>query len=209
MIKHKAGSQASSPSSRNHCSRKSTFSDGAALLVTPEASLADLHPRLEDGKKVVLEKFRPNIVVDGLEAWGDDFWAEFMVSRTATRIILTANCARCTSINVDLEKGKMGEGESGKLLKKMMRDRRVDSGNKWSPIFGRYGFPLAEAEIKVGDEVVVSRRNAEHTVWSESDFLFERSSKLTSSRWCDAATCKVGRLTSYFFGTISGFLGRN
>ena len=172
------------------------FSDGAALLVTSESSLADLHPRLEDGAKVVLEKFRPNIVVDGLEAWDEDFWAELMVSRTGMRIILTVNCARCISINVDLEKGKMGEGGSGKLLKKMMRDWRVDTGSKWSPIFGRYGFPLEEAEIKVGDEVVVSRRNEEHTVWSELTFMFARSLELTYSRWSDTPTCEVGELTS-------------
>ena len=142
------------------------FSDGAALLVTSEASLEDLHPRL-GGEPAVLEKFRPNIVVDGLGAWDEDFWGELTVFPLDVRIVLTANCSRCTSINVDLDKGRMGEGESGKMLKKMMKDRRVDTGSKWSPIFGRYGFPTKGGEIRVGDEVHVSRRNDEHTVWSE------------------------------------------
>jgi len=142
------------------------FSDGAPLLLTSESSLTDLHPRL-GGEKAVLEKFRPNIVVDGEgKAWDEDFWGEVTVVRTGLSIVLTANCARCTSINVDLEKGRMADGESGKLLKKMMRDRRIDVGNKWSPIFGRYGFPTRGGEIEVGDEVVVSRRNKEHTVWN-------------------------------------------
>jgi uncharacterized protein YcbX len=148
------------------------FSDTAALLVNSEASLEELHPRLGDGEKVILEKFRPNIVVDGEGAWDEDYWAELTLVGNGVKIILTDNCTRCTSINVDLEKGKMGEGESGKLLKKMMRDRRVDTGDKWSPVFGRYGFPVAEAEIKVGDEVVVSRRNKEHTVSSELGISF-------------------------------------
>ena len=144
------------------------FSDGAALLVTSEASLADLHPRLPDGEEAVHEKFRPNIVVDGEgRAWDEDYWGELTISPSSIRIVLTSNCARCTSINVDLEKGKMGEGESGKLLKKLMRDRRVDKGNKWSPIFGRYGFPTQAGEVRVGDRVLISRRNEEHTVWSE------------------------------------------
>ena len=142
------------------------FSDGAALLVTSEASLTDLHPRL-GGEKAVLEKFRPNIVVDGTTERDEDFWGELTLPRLGTRIILTANCSRCTSINVDLDKGRMGEGESGKLLKKMMRDRRVDVGNKWSPIFGRYGFPTQAGEVRVGDEVTISKRNGAHTVWSE------------------------------------------
>jgi len=48
-----------------------------------------------------------------------------------------------------------------------MRDRRVDVGNKWSPIFGRYGFPTQAGEVRVGDEVTISKRNGAHTVWSE------------------------------------------
>lgn len=142
------------------------FSDGAAVLVASEASLNDLHLRLE-GEKAVMEKFRPNIIVDGTKAWDEDYWAELLITRLGVKIILTSNCARCVSINVDLDKGRMGEGPSGSLLKKMMRDRRVDPGNKWEPIFGRYGFPTNGGEIKVGDEVVVGIRNEQRTVWSE------------------------------------------
>jgi uncharacterized protein YcbX len=105
------------------------FSEGAALLVTSASSIQDLHPRLPDGEQVILEKFRPNIVIDGDGTpWAEDYWAELTVPRLGGRIILTSNCARCRSINVDLDKGKMGEGESGKLLKKLMKDRRIDPG---------------------------------------------------------------------------------
>lgn len=145
------------------------FSDVAPILLVSESSLEDLHPRL-GGERAVLEKFRPNIVVDGelKEAWDEDFWGEVKIGKMGLTIVLTGNCARCRSINVDLDKGRMGEGESGKLLKKMMKDRRVDIGNKWEPVFGRYGFPIHGGEIRVGDEVVVSRRNTKHTVDSES-----------------------------------------
>jgi uncharacterized protein YcbX len=147
------------------------FSNNAALLLTSESSLSDLHPLL-NGEKAVLEKFRPNVVVDGEgKAWDEDFWGEVTIARMGLRIVLTANCARCTSINVDLERGRMGDGESRSLLKKMMRDRRIDVGNRWSPIFGRYGFPIQGGEIRVGDEIVVSRRNKEHTVWSEFCYI--------------------------------------
>ena len=143
------------------------FSDGAPLLLTSESSLEDLHPRL-GGEKVIHEKFRPNIIVDGEGVpWDEDYWAEVKLVKNGLRIVLVANCSRCTSINVDLDKGQMGKGESGKLLKKMMKDRRIDKGDKWSPIFGRYGFPTHGGEIKVGDEVVVSRRNKEHTIAGE------------------------------------------
>lgn len=167
------------------------FSDGAAILVVSEASLDDLHPRL-GGEKAVIEKFRPNIVVDGTKAWDEDFWAELTNNSLGVRILLTSNCARCTAINVDLEKGRMGEGESGKLLKKMMHDRRIDVGNKWSPIFGRYGFPTQHAEIRVGDDLVVSVRNQEHTVWSKCQ-IFEGLNISNIVRWCHAPPCNIQR----------------
>jgi hypothetical protein len=167
------------------------FSDGAAILLASEASLEDLHPRL-GGEKAVLEKFRPNIVADGEgKAWDEDFWGEVKIGKLGLRIVLTANCARCTSINVDLDKGRMGEGESGKLLKKMMKDRRIDPGKKWEPIFGRYGFPTQGGEIRVGDEVVVSKRNKDHTIWSE--FCCTNNLSLADGdRWSDASAYSCG-----------------
>lgn len=145
-----------------------TFSDGAPLLVVSEASLEALHPLLGGEEKVVLEKFRPNIVVSDpdLKAWDEDYWSSLSIPTSNIKIVLTSNCARCTSINVDLSTGRMGTNSSGSLLKKMMKERRVDPGNKWEPIFGRYGFPVAGGEVKVGDEVVVERAE-EKAVWSE------------------------------------------
>lgn len=52
------------------------------------------------------------------------------------------------------------------MLKKLNTDRRVDPGSKWSPVFGRYSFVHPHSDghvINVGDDVVVSRRNAEKT----------------------------------------------
>lgn len=140
----------------------------------------------------MLEKFRPNLVVDGEGvAWDEDFWGEVKVVRDGLSIVLTSNCARCTSINVDLDRGRMGEGESGSLLKKMMKDRRVDLGHKWTPIFGRYGFPTHGGEIKVRDEVVVSKSNKEHIVWSEC-CCANNPSFADDDRWSDASayTCR-------------------
>ena len=80
-------------------------------------------------------------------AYDEDYWAALTVSNSAraekgsqAQILLTANCGRCSSINVDYHTGKTAEGDDGMVLKKMMKDRRVDPGNKHSPIFGRYGF---------------------------------------------------------------------
>lgn len=144
-----------------------TFTCVAAYLIATEASVDDVTRRLPLGEKMDVRKFRPNIVIDGEEPFDEDFWGEITVNnQDAPRFTLTGNCGRCVSINVDYKTGRRGTGQSGNVLKTLMRDRRVDLGNKWSPIFGRYGFlEKEEAEIWVGDEVAVTKRLDERCVW--------------------------------------------
>ncbi|KAI1755581.1 MOSC domain-containing protein [Xylaria castorea] len=165
-----------------------TFNEAAPFLVTSKASLRDVSDRLPDGEEMDMRRFRPNIVVDGdskapekeeLKAWEEDYWAELSVTRGTGeehRLALTANCGRCISINIDYDMGRPSEGEPGIVLKKLMADRRVDDGNKWSPIFGRYAF-LAPGEsqggdgdgvveIAVGDEIHVTKRLDDRDSWA-------------------------------------------
>lgn len=169
------------------------FNECAPFLITSRASLRDVSTRLEGGMDMI--KFRPNIVVDDnndadssgsgsgscsdpLPAWDEDYWSEVQIAGGRCRLALTANCARCASINVDYATGRPAHGDQGNALKKLMKDRRVDTGNKWSPIFGRYAFMLRASEkgnlagggsaspnIQVGDEVTVTKRNNSRDVW--------------------------------------------
>ncbi|KAG8167865.1 hypothetical protein KVR01_003554 [Diaporthe batatas] len=142
-----------------------TFTCVAPYLVATETSLNDVSSRLPPGEEMDIRKFRPNIVVEGEGPFDEDYWGELEVEN-GVRLSLTGNCGRCVSINVDYTTGKPGTGESGKVLKKLMKDRRVDKGNKYSPVFGRYGFLQAErAEIQVGGDVVVTKRLEERCVW--------------------------------------------
>ena len=145
-----------------------TFTCVAAYLITTEASVDDVSGRLPPGEEMEMRKFRPNIVVDGEGPYDEDFWGEIEVGGGGggARFVLTGNCGRCLSINVDYNTGRPGTGESGNVLRKLMKDRRVDLGNKWSPVFGRYGFLIdEEADIQVGDEVTVTKRMQERRVW--------------------------------------------
>ncbi|KAJ5368828.1 uncharacterized protein N7496_008588 [Penicillium cataractarum] len=152
------------------------FADCAPFLVISQTSVENVSGRLAGEEEVDLTKFRPNIVISGAEtAFEEDFWAELEVGNSPTsstvRLLLTGNCVRCQSLNVDFSTGKMGIGESGSVLKKLMKDRRVDKGAKFSPVFGRYSFLGREGAgevVKVGDGVRVSRRSEEHTVTGES-----------------------------------------
>lgn len=147
------------------------FNDCAPFLVITEESAADVSTRLPDGVDVDITKFRANIILkNSSSAFVEDFWAELTFGDD-TRIILTANCGRCTSLNIDYSTGKLGTGRDGAVFKLLSKDRRVDPGNKYSPVFGRYGFVSTRSEgrvLQVGDEVVVSRRNEERTKFCKS-----------------------------------------
>ncbi|KAK3687111.1 hypothetical protein LTR37_019141 [Vermiconidia calcicola] len=144
------------------------FADCAPYLVVSSKSMDDVHSRLSEGEEFDIIKFRPNVIVSGAEQpWEEDYWAELTVGGQA-KLECEHNCPRCVSINIDYNTGAQGTGETGAMLKKLSKDRRVDPGMKWSPIFGRYTFVHPESEgqgIKVGDEVVVSRKNTDHTAF--------------------------------------------
>ncbi|KAJ5151033.1 uncharacterized protein N7482_010285 [Penicillium canariense] len=150
------------------------FADCAPFLVISQTSVENVSARLTGGEEMDGTKFRPNIVVSGVEsAFEEDFWAELGVGTGGNvRLLLTGNCVRCQSLNVDFQTGKMGVGESGTVLKKLMKDRRVDKGARFSPVFGRYSF-LGRGSVgqrmRVGDEVQVLRRASEYTVTGEVD----------------------------------------
>lgn len=159
-----------------------TFADVAPYLVVTEESLKDVSERLPAGMEMDITKFRPNIVLSGsTAAYDEDFWAGLNITcnkdtpqkeNDYTQIVLTQNCARCVSINIDYSTGTQALDESGSVLKKLMKDRRVDSGAKYSPIFGRYGFLETKlssgSTIAIGDEIVVCRRNEERTKFGRS-----------------------------------------
>ena len=156
------------------------FTDLAALLVITEESLQDVSSRFATANEVDVTKFRPNIVLSGsAKEYDEDYWGGLQVvpgehqdatGHNTIEIVLTQNCGRCQSLNVDYNTGQFGKGELGSMLKKLMKDRRVDPGNKYSPVFGRYGF-LKPSDAKdgyiicIGDEVQVSKRIEERTTF--------------------------------------------
>ncbi|EXJ88354.1 hypothetical protein A1O1_05284 [Capronia coronata CBS 617.96] len=149
------------------------FNDIAHYLVVTKESNDQVSSRFANGQVMDVTKFRPNIVVSGSSGpFAEDYWAEltFTVSdNTRVKMPLTANCYRCQSITVDYATGKPCEGDQGQVWKKLNKDRRVDKGAKYSPVFGRYGFCSTPTDlgkaIHVGAEAFVTKCNAEHTVF--------------------------------------------
>ncbi|EXA36668.1 hypothetical protein FOQG_11782 [Fusarium oxysporum f. sp. raphani 54005] len=152
----------------SHPPERLAFNDLAHYLVVTEESNNEVSSRLDEGCSMDITKFRPNIVVRGAsKAFAEDFWGELTFAG-GTRMPLTANCYRCQSITVDYNTGKTATDDRGTVWKKLNKDRRVDKGAKWSPVFGRYGFCYGEATSKsltVGQRVDVTRINTQRTTF--------------------------------------------
>jgi uncharacterized protein YcbX len=77
------------------------FADGFPFLVTNQASLDELNGQLADqGHPAVgMKRFRPNIVLQGLPAYDEDYLAGWHTE--ALRFAFVKACARCPIPNID------------------------------------------------------------------------------------------------------------
>ncbi len=107
---------------------ENAFADGFPLLVTSTASLAELNRRLlEVGEQpVTMARFRPNLVLDGLEAHGEDHLDEITIQSDEgpVRLRLVKPCARCPIPDVDPITAETGH-QVGDVLLTYRADARL------------------------------------------------------------------------------------
>jgi uncharacterized protein len=84
------------------------FSDGYPILVIGAESLRDLNGRLQGAGRAALpmNRFRPNIVIDGIEAFEEDYVETFRLGEAVLKPVKP--CPRCPMPSIDQEKGEYG-----------------------------------------------------------------------------------------------------
>ena len=104
------------------------FADGFPLLVVGEASLAELNQRLAAAghAAVGIERFRPNIVLAGLQAHDEDRLHELRIATAEGEVVLrlVKPCPRCPIPNIDPDTAVPGH-EPGDTLAGYRADPRV------------------------------------------------------------------------------------
>ena len=78
------------------------FADGFSFLLASCASLDDLNHRL--ASPLPMNRFRPNIVVSGGEAFQEDRWKRIRIDAIAFAVVKP--CARCVTTTVDQQTGE-------------------------------------------------------------------------------------------------------
>jgi uncharacterized protein YcbX len=89
------------------------FPDGYPILVCNQASLADLNTRLP--APIPMERFRPNIVLEGLAPWAEDRIATLEIGPVTLRLVKP--CTRCTIPSIDQQSGEPGTDPTPALKK--------------------------------------------------------------------------------------------
>jgi len=129
-----------------------SFADGYPVLIANTASLRALNKHIEaaGGDAITMKRFRPNIVIDGDEAWDEDRWKQIRIGDVI--LDLVKPCTRCITTTIDQVTGvKMGK-EPLKTLRarRLSKDPAIDG-----VLFGWNAVPRQLGRMGVGDEVVV------------------------------------------------------
>ncbi|MFE7095361.1 MOSC domain-containing protein [Streptomyces erythrochromogenes] len=125
-----------------------SLADGYPLLLTTLASLDALNSLIAQGDHpeegpLPMNRFRPNVVVSGAEAWAEDGWQRIAIGDSLFRG--AKECGRCVVTTTDQRTAERGR----EPLKTLARHRRIGK----SLAFGRLLVPLEPGTLHVGDEV--------------------------------------------------------
>jgi uncharacterized protein YcbX len=108
---------------------ENAFADGFPILVASTAGLAEFNRRLvaQGQDAVTMARFRPNLVLDGLDAHGEDSLADivFDTDDGPVHLRLVKPCARCSIPDVDPATGEPGHAV-GDVLASYRADARMN-----------------------------------------------------------------------------------
>ncbi len=125
-----------------------SFADAYPFLLIGEAALADLNTRL--AQPVPMNRFRPNLVVGGGEAYDDDTWEDFQIGSVAFRAVRgSGRCVMTTIDQTSATKNPVGEPL------RTLATYRQDEGNA---MFGQNVTGPGSGWLRVGDAVTVLSR---------------------------------------------------
>ena len=122
---------------------QSRFVDLAPILLTNEASLAELNHRLPT--PLPMNRFRPNIVISGAPAHTEDEVEEYRSNEITLR--RSGSCERCGITCTDQLTGERGLQPLRTLREYRKRANAYGSGI----VFGAYLAVEGEGELRVGD----------------------------------------------------------
>jgi uncharacterized protein YcbX len=134
-----------------------SFADAYPFLLIGESSLEDLNSKLEN--PVPMNRFRPNFVVSGTDAFAEDNWTQIKIGNVIFHVVKP--CARCVVTTIDQVSG---EKQSVEPLKTLASYRIPKRSIKKKILFGQSLIAENAGDVvKIGDkvEVIQTKKHAE------------------------------------------------
>jgi uncharacterized protein len=125
------------------------FKDVSPVMIVNESTLEVLNSKLPEA--VPVERFRPNVVVSGLEAYAEDELNQLAHEQFEFNYV--SPCERCVIVNQDHESG---ETHGNDPLKTLSNYRRIEDKYDSGIVFGSYFNVRGDGLVKIGDELVFS-----------------------------------------------------
>ena len=117
---------------------KTAFSDGFPLLIISQGSLDDLNQRLSS--PIAMNRFRPNIVIDGCNPFAEDEWEKIRIGDITFRFVKP--CSRCVIPSINIDTAEREEEPIKTLLSYRKRDKKI--------FFGQNVIAESNGQINVG-----------------------------------------------------------
>jgi uncharacterized protein len=123
--------------------------DGYPLLLANAASHAAVNDWIveDGGDPVPMNRFRPNVVIEGAPAWAEDDWVGRRIRIGEVEFRMPKPCGRCVLTTNDQETGERGR----EPLRTLGRHRNINQ----QLLFGMNLIPDGLGTLRVGDEVAL------------------------------------------------------
>ncbi|XP_058723421.1 uncharacterized protein LOC131595154 [Vicia villosa] len=139
------------------------FSDGYPFLIASQESLDALNKLLEE--PIPMNRFRPNILVEGCEPYAEDLWRDINISRFSFHGVKL--CARCKVPTVDQQTAIFGTEPTETLMKvrsgHVLRPNEKDKNKVYFGQLTVWNWKDSSAEgdgnmLKLGDPVYINKK---------------------------------------------------
>jgi uncharacterized protein YcbX len=127
-----------------------SFADGFPLLLTTLSSLDALNSLIAQGDHsdegpLPMNRFRPNVVVDGTAPWAEDDWSRIAIGEVTFRVV--KKCGRCVVTTTDQRSAERGK----EPLRTLAKHRRFGD----QLVFGQNLVPETTGTLRIGDPFTV------------------------------------------------------
>lgn len=139
-----------------------SFADGYPFLFAMQSSLDDLNLKIKNrgGISIGMDRFRPNIVIDGGDPWVEDTIGSLNINDIVFQFVRP--CTRCVITTTDQLSGMKPGKEPLATLAKFRFDKEWEG-----VVFGENAYTKTSGIIRINDPVMVTGQ--------KSNLNFERS----------------------------------